>query len=135
MKFNSLFEFRDEIREWSILNWREINFVKNESYRVRVEFRAKCGFLALCSKVGDMHAYQIKKWVGIHTYARVLNKKSVNAKWMSKLVVEKRKSMGKVKVSEMMSELRMKYFIGITKGKTQRARSTADEIIEGDATN
>lgn len=44
MKFNSLADFREVIREWSILNGRKITFVKNESYKVRVEFKAKCVF-------------------------------------------------------------------------------------------
>ncbi|XP_058756954.1 uncharacterized protein LOC131630180 [Vicia villosa] len=133
MEFKSLSEFKDAIREWSVLNGREISFVKNESYRVRVECKGKCGFLALCSKVGDSHTYQIKTWVGTHTCARVLNNKSANSKWVSKLVVEKRKSQGKVKLSEIMAELRQKYAVGITKGKAWRAKAIADEIIEGDA--
>lgn len=77
MEFNYSSEFKDAIREWSVLNGREINFVKNESYRVRVECKGKCEFLALCSKVGDWHTYQIKTWVGMHTCARVLNKKKL----------------------------------------------------------
>ncbi|CAI8615148.1 unnamed protein product [Vicia faba] len=109
MEFISLSEFKDAIRDWSVLNGREIRFVKNESCRVRVECKSKCGFLALCSKVGGSLTYQIKTWVGTHTCARVLNNKSANSKWVSKLVVEKRKSQGKVKLSEIMSELRQKY--------------------------
>ncbi|CAI8605785.1 unnamed protein product [Vicia faba] len=133
MEFISLSEFKDAIRDWSVLNGREITFVKNESYRVRVECKSKCGFLALCSKVGGSLAYQLKTWVGTHTCARVLNNKSANSKWVSKLVVEKRKSQGKVKLSEIMSELRQKYSVGITKGKAWRAKAMAEEIIEGDA--
>ena len=53
MEFKYLSEFKDAIRERSVLNGREITFVKNESYRVRVECKGKCGFLALCSKVDD----------------------------------------------------------------------------------
>ncbi|MCH82669.1 hypothetical protein A2U01_0003480 [Trifolium medium] len=34
MEFNSLVEFKDVIRHWSILNGFSIAFVKNESYRV-----------------------------------------------------------------------------------------------------
>ncbi|CAI8591544.1 unnamed protein product [Vicia faba] len=133
MEFISLSEFKDAIRDWSVLNGREITFVKNESYRVRVECKSKCGFLALCSKVGGSLIYQLKTWVGTHTCARVLNNKSANSKWVSKLVVEKRKSQGKVKLSEIMSELRQKYSVGITKGKAWRAKAMAEEIIEGDA--
>ena len=117
MEFISLSEFKDAIRDWSVLNGREITFVKNESYRVRVECKSKCGFLALCSKVGGSLTYQIKTWVGTHTCARVSNNKSANSKWVSKLVVEKRKSQGKVKLSEIMSELRQKYQWALPKGK------------------
>lgn len=49
---------------------------------------------------------------------------------VSKLVVEKRKSTGKVKASEIMFELRMRYSRGITKEKTWRARNTSYEIIK-----
>lgn len=66
MKFNSLSEFKDEIRKWYVLKGKEITFVKNESYRVRVECRGKCDFLALCSKMGDRRTYQLKTWVGTH---------------------------------------------------------------------
>lgn len=75
MEFSSLCELKDVIREWFVLNRREIKFAKNESYRIRVECRGKCGFLELCSKVGEIHTYQIKTWVGTHTCARVLNNK------------------------------------------------------------
>ena len=44
MEFNSLDDFREAIREWTILNGREIKFVKNEGYRVRVECKKKVIF-------------------------------------------------------------------------------------------
>ncbi|XP_058756990.1 uncharacterized protein LOC131630222 [Vicia villosa] len=132
MEFNSLVEFKDAIREWSVLNGREIRFVKNESTRVRVECRGKYGFTALCSKVGDKHTFQLKTWVGTHTCSRVLNNKSANSKWVSKVVVEKRHQSGKVKVSDLMAELRSKYLVGISKGRAWRAKHMAEKIIEGD---
>lgn len=45
IEFNSLVDFRDVI-ELSVLNGREITFVKNKSYRVRVECKAKCSFFS-----------------------------------------------------------------------------------------
>lgn len=71
MEFNSLVDLRDAICEWSVLNGREITFTKNESYRVRVECKAKCGFLVLCSKVDHKHTYAIKTLMDTHTCARV----------------------------------------------------------------
>src|SRR4051812_37796799 len=61
MEFNSLVDFKDAIRVWLVVNEREITFVKNESYRVRVKCKAKCGFLVLYSKVGHKHTFAIKK--------------------------------------------------------------------------
>jgi len=55
---------KDAIIEWIVLNRYEITFVKNESYRVMVICKGNCEFLALCSKMGDMHTYQIKIWKG-----------------------------------------------------------------------
>lgn len=49
MKFNYLVDFREAICVWCE---REITFVKNESYKVRIECKAKYGILVLCSKVG-----------------------------------------------------------------------------------
>lgn len=43
MKFNLLCEFKDAIREWSVLNRRKISFVK-KNYRVRIEYEGKSGF-------------------------------------------------------------------------------------------
>jgi hypothetical protein len=71
MQFKSLDDFREAIREWSVLNDMEITFVKNESYMVRVECMAKCGFLMLCSKVGYKHTYAIKTIIKNHTCVRV----------------------------------------------------------------
>lgn len=102
--------------------------------RVRVECKGKCEFLALCNKVGGRHTYQLKIWVETHICARILNNKQSNVKWVSKLVVEKRKSQGKVKFFKIMYELRMKYYVYTTKGKSWRTRSIVDEIIEEDAT-
>lgn len=58
--------------------------MKYESYRVRVECRAKCGFLMLCSKVGHKHTYDIKTIVDNHTCARVLDNRFANSRWMAK---------------------------------------------------
>lgn len=82
-----------------------------------MEYRGKCGFLELCSKVRDKLTYQINTWVGTHTCARILNKKLANSKWVSKVVVEKRQSSRKVKVYDIMAELISKYSVGITKGR------------------
>lgn len=68
-----------------------------------------------------------------HKCVSVLNNKSTNSKWVSKLVMEKRKPMGKVTVYEIMIEMSIRHFAGITIGKACRERCLADEIIEEDS--
>jgi len=36
MEFNSLDDFKDAIREWYVMNGKEIKFVKNDLLRLRV---------------------------------------------------------------------------------------------------
>lgn len=89
MEFNSLQEFKDTMREWTVLNGYQMKMEKNDKKRVRVVCKKDCGFVALCSKVGDRHTYQIKTLVGPHTCAITLENKSATSKWVSKDVVKK----------------------------------------------
>ncbi|XP_058783990.1 uncharacterized protein LOC131658743 [Vicia villosa] len=133
MEFNTLVDFKEAIREWSVLNGREINFVKNESYRVRVECKAKCGFLVLCSKVGHKHTYAIKTLVDTHTCARVLNNRSANSRWVAKHVVKKMQSSENVRIRDIMQDVRQKFSVGITVARAWKAKLMAKKIVEGDA--
>ncbi|XP_058765869.1 uncharacterized protein LOC131639388 [Vicia villosa] len=133
MEFNSLVDFKDAIIEWSVLNGREITFVKNERDRVRVECKGKCGFLALCSKVGSSKTYQIKTWVGTHSCARVLNNRCAKSKWVAKYVVNKMQSSEKVKIADIIQDIRKTYSVGITPSRAWKAKEIAKGIVEGDA--
>ncbi|XP_058741808.1 uncharacterized protein LOC131614203 [Vicia villosa] len=133
MEFNSLDDFREAIREWIVLNGREITFVKNEGYRVRVECKAKCGFLMLCSKVGHKHTFAIKTIKDTHTCARVLDNKYANSKWVAKVVVKKMQTSDKVRICDIIQDMRINYLVGITVARAWKAKMIAKQIIEGDA--
>ncbi|XP_058741902.1 uncharacterized protein LOC131614317 [Vicia villosa] len=133
MEFNSLVDFKDAIREWSMVNGREITFVKNESYRVRVECKAKCGFLVLCSKVGHKHTFAIKTLKDTHTCARILNNRSAKSKWVAKHVVKMLQTSETVRISDIIQEIRQKISIGISVARDWKAKMIAKKVIEGDA--
>ncbi|XP_058774772.1 uncharacterized protein LOC131649041 [Vicia villosa] len=133
MEFTSLDDFREAIREWTILNGREITFVKNEGYRVRVECKAKCGFLMLCSKVGHKHTYAIKTIKETHTCARVLDNKTANSKWVAKAVVKKMQTYDNLRICDIIQDMRQNYGVGITVGRAWKAKMIARQMIEGDA--
>ncbi|XP_058746238.1 uncharacterized protein LOC131619115 [Vicia villosa] len=133
MEFNSLDEFREAIREWSVLNGREIKFVKNESYRVRLECRAKCGFLILCSKVGHKNTFAIKTIFDKHTCARVLDNRSASSRWVAKAVVKKMQTSQSVRITDIIQDLRQNFSVGITVARAWKAKLIAKRILEGDA--
>ncbi|XP_050909711.1 uncharacterized protein LOC127123544 [Lathyrus oleraceus] len=135
MEFNTLDDFRAAIREWSVLNGREISFVKNEGDRVRVVCKHKCGFLVLCSKVGHKETFAIKTLVHKHTCARVLNNKSASSKWVAKHVVKRMQTSDTVRIRDIIQDMRQTYSVGIIVAKAWRAKLIAKKIIEGDADN
>ncbi|XP_058783089.1 uncharacterized protein LOC131657741 [Vicia villosa] len=135
MEFNSLNDFRGAIREWSVLNGREISFVKNEAHRVRVICKSKCGFLVLCSKVGHQKTFAIKTLVDKHTCARVLNNKSASSRWVAKHVVKRMQTCESIRIRDIMQDIRQNFSVGITVARAWRAKLIAKRIIEGDADN
>jgi hypothetical protein len=133
MEFNSLKEFKDAIIEWIILNGHEITFVTNESYRVRVACKVKRGFLALCSKVGDKHTYQIKTLNPDHMCGRVLNNIPAKSKWVANFaVVNKMQTTKKVTIRDVINDMRKNHAIGITKGMAWKEKLIAYKILDGD---
>ncbi|XP_058733542.1 uncharacterized protein LOC131605168 [Vicia villosa] len=135
MEFNTLVEFREAIREWSVLNGREITFVKNESYRVRVQCTAKCGFLVLCSKVAHKHTFAIKTLVDTHTCARVLDNKSANSRWVAKHVVKRLQTSDNVRIRDIMQDIRQNFVVGIIVSKAWKTKLIAKKVVEGDIDN
>lgn len=114
LEFVSLEEFKEAVTQRSMLKGRERQYVKNDKFRVRVICKSKCGFLALVSKVGNKHAYMMKRWVGTHTCDRILNNISVNSKWVAKSVVARMSSSNGVNIRDIVYEIRSNFFVGIT---------------------
>ena len=71
MEFCSLKEFKQALKEYSVLNGREVVFLKSDDVRVRAICKKKCGFLILCSKVGGSHTFRVKTLVDSHSCGRV----------------------------------------------------------------
>jgi adenine-specific DNA glycosylase len=60
MKFNSLLDFKDAVRDWNVRNGYELKWVKNEGNRVRVVCARGCPYRVLCSQVGKERTFAIK---------------------------------------------------------------------------
>lgn len=60
MGFSILTQFKEAIMENTVLNAKEVTFIKNDKKKVRVVCSQNCGFLCLCSKYGRDETYRIK---------------------------------------------------------------------------
>ncbi|KAJ1433698.1 Transposase, MuDR, plant [Sesbania bispinosa] len=92
MEFSSLKQFKDAILEHSMLNGRQIRYVKNDTVRVRVACSQSCEFTMLVSRVGRSTTYRVKTLVGRHTCGRVFDNNNAKASWVAKAVVNRLKS-------------------------------------------
>ncbi|KAK7361174.1 hypothetical protein VNO77_03220 [Canavalia gladiata] len=134
MEFKSLKDFKEAIQEHSVLNGKQIKFVKNDVVRVRVICSKSCEFKALCSKVGGRRTFRIKTLFGKHTCGRIFDNKNANSKWVAKVVVDKFRTASKLTLTEIIEDVRKNYSAGITGWRAFKARQFAREMVEGDAT-
>ncbi|KAK2410603.1 hypothetical protein QL285_045960 [Trifolium repens] len=132
MEFNTLNDFRFAIRHWNILNGFTLDWVKNESYRVRVVCSRKCGYFVYCSQVGHKHTYAIKTMGKAHTCGRDTSNKSASSKWVAHNIMDKMQTTQKLGIRDIIQDIRRNYAVDITKGKALRAKKIASKIIERD---
>ena len=134
MEFSSLQQFKDAILEHSVLNGRQIQFVKNDLVRVRVTCKAKCGFMVLVSQVGSDRTYRVKTLIAKHTYGKVFDNKNANSKWVARVMTDKFRSNSNIQLKDIVDDIRRTYATGITMSRAFKARKLAKEVVEGDAT-
>ena len=132
MEFSSLKQFKQALMEHSVLNGREVKFVKNDDVRVRAICKRKCGFLILCSKDGGSQTFRVKTLIDSHNCGRVFVNKNANKEWVSKIVVDKFRNVGRMTANEIIDDVRRSYSVAITPWRACRAKEIAMDILEGD---
>lgn len=134
MEFRSLKQFKDAVRDHTVLNGRQIRTVKNDGIRYRIKCRREdCAFVMLCSKVGGKATFSIKTMIGPHTCPRVFNNKSASSKWVAKKLTEKVRNSRKLRLTDVQDEVKVAFCAGITRWRAWKGRQMAMEIVEGDA--
>ncbi|XP_039683818.1 uncharacterized protein [Medicago truncatula] len=133
MDFKSIAEFKEAISEWSVLNLRQIKFVKQDKERCRAVCKdIKCNYVVHYSKVADSHTFKIKTLSGNQTCAKSIKKKIATSKWVTKEVLPKIMTTGDMPVKDIMKDLRRKHSVGVSFHVAWKAKKMAKEIIEGD---
>ncbi|KAJ1391831.1 hypothetical protein SESBI_36340 [Sesbania bispinosa] len=105
-KFKLGMEFTCAILEHSILNGRQVKFVKNDSLRVRVVRPKNCDFTLLVSKVGDKNTYRLKTLFVWYNCGEVFHNKNSNTNRVAKIMVDKFRKFANLTVSEIIVDVR-----------------------------
>ena len=132
MEFCSFKEFKQALKEYSVLNGREVIFLKNDDIRVRAIRKKKCDFFILCSKVGGSHTFRVKTLVDSHSCGRVFTNRNANKDWISKIIADKYKNVGKMTANEIIDDIKKTYNVGISRWRVVKGKQIAMDIVEGD---
>jgi len=89
---------------------------------VRAIYKKKCGFLILCSKVGGSQSFQVKTWFNRHNCGKVFGNKNANKEWVSKIVVEKFRNVGRMTANEIIDDVRKLNSVEITPWRACKAK-------------
>jgi len=132
MEFCSFKDFKHALMEHSVLNGKEIKFVKNDGKRVRVVCKKKRGFLIMVSKVGGSQTFRVKTLVGSHRCGRVMFNKNANKDWIAQVLLDKFLDVGNMTVNQIIDEVRKNYSVGVTPWRAARAKEIAMDCMVGD---
>ncbi|KAI5446061.1 hypothetical protein KIW84_014053 [Lathyrus oleraceus] len=109
MEFSSLEQFKKAILEHNVLNGREVSRVlTTTTFRIKTLFhKDKCG-----------------RW---------FFNKSAKAKWVTKVIVNGLKNNTKMKLNEVVTNVRLRYVTKVPYCRAFKARKLAREIVEEDS--
>ncbi|XP_014494665.1 uncharacterized protein LOC106756666 [Vigna radiata var. radiata] len=131
MEFKSLKDFKSALQENSVLNGKEVKFVKNDLKRVRAVCKKGCGFLIMASKVGSSQTFRVKTLVG-HNCGRTFGSKSASVEWIAQVLVDRFVNVAGMTAIQIIDEIKKSYSVGITYWKAVRAKKIAMDCLMGD---
>ncbi|XP_058752080.1 uncharacterized protein LOC131625205 [Vicia villosa] len=135
MELRSLKQFKDAILEHNVLNGREVKFVKNDANRCRVvcKDKEKCDYTVLCSRVLTSTTFRIKTLYSKHKCGRQFFNRCAKADWVAKVIVDGLKNNTKMKLNDVVADVRLRYATEIPGCRAFKARQIARQIVEGDS--
>ncbi|WVZ11944.1 hypothetical protein V8G54_016474 [Vigna mungo] len=132
MEFGSLKDFKNALMEHSVLNGKEIKFVKNDLTRVRAECKKKCGFLIMASKVGGKETFRVKTLVGRQRCGRVFGNTSASVNWIAQVLIDRFVNVASMIVNQIIDDIKKSFSVGITAWKAGKAKQIALDSLVGD---
>ncbi|KAF4367736.1 hypothetical protein F8388_011311 [Cannabis sativa] len=131
--FSSGKEFKDAVREYAIMNGKEIFFKVNDSHRVRAKCRGiQCPWMCFASKINsDSSTFAIKSYIDVHKCSRKKHNRFATAKWFSNKYLTEFKSNENWKISSFMEKVSKDHPISkVQPGRPKRSRKLEfDEMV------
>ena len=129
MKFASLQEFRDTVREYGIKDRRGVQFVTNDAQRCQVCCEADCRFYIWCSKDKNSESCTIKTLFPEHNCTKPYTNKLASVKYLSKVYGDRIRKNPQWKVKEMAETIKKELEIEVPRIKILRVRKIALEGV------
>ncbi|BFG14706.1 hypothetical protein CerSpe_009800 [Prunus speciosa] len=134
MQFANKDELKEAIREYAIVQGRNVKLVKNDNKRIQAKCvgHTRCPFILFASKIDtDEQTFAINTLSLEHECTRVDKLKYTNSRWLSNRFANKIRKSPEWDVGAFQSELLEKYHMNFSRHQIYRAKSLSKVIIEG----
>ncbi|KAL8112935.1 hypothetical protein AgCh_020304 [Apium graveolens] len=129
MKFGSMEEFRDAVRQYGIRDRKGIQFVTSDSKRCQVCCEADCKFYIWCSKDKDGENCTIKTLVNEHNCTKPYSNRLASVKYLTEIYGERVMRNPQWKVKEMAEAIKKELEIEVPRIKILRVRKASLEGV------
>nr|XP_027083986.1 uncharacterized protein LOC113706312 [Coffea arabica] len=129
-RFSSVVIFRLAVRIQAIMEGRDVQFIKNDTYRVRVKCRG-CEWQIFGSKMQGENTFQIKTLSKEHTCGRVFHNRNMTSKLATRLFVDEVRKTPSMTVQELMTRVTEELNVDFSLKQGYRTMKKVRDIIEG----
>ncbi|XP_062104108.1 uncharacterized protein LOC133815269 [Humulus lupulus] len=130
--FSSGAVFKQAVREYAIMNGKDISFKKNDPHRVRVVCRGvNYPWVCFASKIDDSQTFVIKTYINEHKCSRNNTNRFATSKWLSKKYLDEFKSNENWRLSAFIQKVSKYHVLEVSKHKAYKAKRLATKTIEG----
>ncbi|XP_020961246.1 uncharacterized protein LOC110263794 [Arachis ipaensis] len=134
MKFNTKWEFKEAVREFTIQEGRRMRFRKNDGKRVRAVCKVKdCKWVVYASRDHEDSCWQVKTFFNDHTCPREDKNEAANRNWVAGKLVKKLRKYPNFRNCKVTTYFKTKYDLSLNRNSISRALCDARNIVYGDA--
>ncbi|KAH7866476.1 hypothetical protein Vadar_020923 [Vaccinium darrowii] len=131
MIFPNVTTFRTFLKEYHIREGYEFEYVKNESTRVIVICKDKCGFRLHASPMHGEKSFQIKTIIAQHACIRKYINKWATHKWLANKYKDTLAGEPDKKVKTLKNDVKREWMLDVSRKKAWRTKRTALQLIHG----